>query len=185
MNLTKKLIIISVIAVLFSVFIFSFIDALFKQPEYSDFCKTNYRPDLIPKAINESCKDKAPNTTLRDECFDKQGQFQAIYENGCIVDFKCETCNLEYENAKSKHDFFAFIIASIMGVIVVLTAIYMPYKKNSLKEFVLTGLMIGGFIGIFVSTGNYFSDMHRIIKPIVILMEIIFVIFVAHKKFVK
>ena len=179
----KKLSVIAAIAILFGVFIFSLINAVYERPDYSDFCEDRPYPVIDVKETVDCEPEDSPEEYEINDCREIGGYIRPVYVDGCVNNYTCETCSVDYESAREKHDFFSFVVASLIGVFVVFLSIYLPFKSGSLKEFILLGLLIGGFAGIFISTGNYFSDMHRILKPIVILIEMILVIFVAHKKF--
>ncbi|MAG38594.1 hypothetical protein CMO90_00735 [Candidatus Woesearchaeota archaeon] len=178
----KKSAIIASIAILFAVFIFSFINAIYEEPNYDDFCNENPYLDKVhlpPETLN--CTSTGFNDEDVTACDEQEGRLEPIYEGGCVKAYKCETCHKTYEEESDKHKFFVFVMSSILGLTAVITSIYLPYKKNSLKEWILSGFLIAGLIAIFIGTIDYFGEMHRIIKPIIILIEIILVILVAYK----
>lgn len=153
----KKTAIIATIAILFAFFIFSFIDAIYERPEYCRYYDD--KPQINP--VNQTEEERM------------------------ISQEKYTECDAEYDVAIKNYRFFRFLIASIIGLAAIILSIYLPFEKNSLKEWMLTGFMIGGLIAIFFSTAEYFNDAHRIIKPIILLVEITLVMFVAYKKIKK
>lgn len=180
----KKLAIIITIAILFSAFIFSLITAIYKQPEYKDFCKEAY-PRKVLLTDDQICPEITYPESIAEECYKQDYEFVPIYEGKCISGYECRTCNTEYENAKKEFGLFKFTLATILGLISVVLSIYLTYKKDSLKEWLLAGFLIGGLATIFIATIEYFNDAHRIIKPIILFVEIVLVIFVSYMKLVK
>ncbi|MFC2134638.1 hypothetical protein ACFLTH_08490 [Bacteroidota bacterium] len=179
----KKLAVIAAIAILFGIFIFSLINAIYESPDYSDFCRDEMKPQRVDVLVeNPECADVDYPQEEADACLDEDAMFEPVYENGCVVDYKCETCYRDYDNAQKKHNFYTFVMSSILGLIAVFLSIYLPFKEDSLKEWLLTGFLIGGLAAVFIGTGQYFSDLHRILRPIIILIEIILVVFVAYSK---
>jgi len=182
----KKFGIIAAIAILFGIFIFSLINAFYERPEYDDFCKRELYMQKAPYLQEKlNCTPIEVDDAEAEACQEQGGEFTPVYEQGCVKEFKCETCMNEYDEARENYEFFVFIMSSILGLLAVILSIYLPYKKDSLKERILTGFLIGGLIAIFVGTGRYFNDLHRILRPIIILIEIILVTFVAYKKIKK
>jgi len=177
----KKAAIITAIAILFASFIFSLITAVYERPAYSDFCDEIY-PYKAPISKSPNCTEiQFPDDRARD-CTEQGNEFYPVYVNGCISDYECRTCNKEYESARKDYRLFKFAMATILGLIAVILSIYLPYKKDSLKEWLLAGFLIGGLAAIFIGTIEYFNDAHRILKPIILLVEMILVIFVSYKK---
>lgn len=154
----KKTAIIAAIAILFAFFIFSFIDALYERPDY---CRD----------LNKLREPAVPGEEVNEEKILEEQEYTE--------------CEEEYNVAIKNYRFFRFLIASIIGLAAIILSIYLPFEKNSLKEWMLTGFMIGGLVAIFFATAEYFNDAHRIIKPIILLVEIGLVMFVAYKKIKK
>lgn len=182
----KKLGIISVIAILFGIFIFSLINAFYVQPDYSDFCREDIRPvkiGLEREAVE--CSNAPYSDSEADACYEQKGDYMPIYENGCIERYECSSCRNEFDDARQKYEFFVFLMSSIFGLVAVVLSIYFSDEKENLKEWILAGFLIGGLFVIFIGTGRYFSDLHRILRPIIILIEILLVILVAYRKFKK
>lgn len=181
----KKLGIVLTIAILFGVFIFSLINAFYERPEYGDFCSDEPYIQNVYSEAKTNCTTININNSEKDFCNKNKGELIPVYEYGCVAGFKCETCMKEYDLARKNYEFFVFIMSSLIGLVAVLLSIYLPFKENSLKEWILTGFMIGGLAAIFIGTGRYFNDLHRILRPIIIFIEILLVIFVSYKKVKK
>jgi len=45
--------------------------------------------------------------------------------------------------------------------------------------------MLGGVFTLFFGTARYYSDMHRILRPVVMLIELLIVIYLIYKVFGK
>jgi len=42
--------------------------------------------------------------------------------------------------------------------------------------------MLGGFVCLFIGTISYFEEMNKILRPIIVLIEMILIIFLSYKK---
>ena len=182
MNL-KRIAVIAAIAVLSSILIFSIINAIYEKPDYSRVCEPTPYISKEPMVIAVNCTYVPPNQEMQSNCSQIGGYMEPIYgDNGCTADYFCNTCNVKYDNALERYNFFLFLMSSILGLAFIMASIYLPYENDSLKEWILTGLLIGGIASVFIGTGEYFRNMHRFIKPAIIFAEIILVVFIAYKK---
>jgi hypothetical protein len=88
----KKIGLILTIAVLFTVFVFAMTNAVYEDPEYSDYCKHEQKfPYNKPEA--ESCP--------RLEQIQCDGIVEYEYgDDGCPIESICNNCNEEYRNAE-------------------------------------------------------------------------------------
>ncbi|NQU98050.1 hypothetical protein HQ533_01160 [Candidatus Woesearchaeota archaeon] len=177
----KKAAIIAVIAILFASFIFSLILAIYERPEYSDYCEEVY-PYKTPVARELDCPSTTFPETRARECEDKGHEFTPIYSDGCVEGYECRACRVEYDEARKDYQLFKFIMSTALGLIAVILSIYLPFESDSLKEWLLAGFLIGGLAAIFIGTIEYFNDAHRILRPIIILIELFLVVFVSYKK---
>lgn len=171
MDIRKSAIII-VITVLFSIFAYTLVEAIHAPPEYNDFCKD--RP--MPKPINNNCSDP-------ERIYCDVGYPAYEIENGCQVNPYCETCNVDFDKAKDKYSFFFFIASSLIGLLALIIGFILP--KKSIHDYIGSGLIYGAIITIFIGTIRYFPQMSRILKPIVILIELIIVIIISYLRFKK
>lgn len=185
----RRILIIFVVAVLFAIFSFSLIEAFLPSPVYDDFCREEgilRNPKSGPQfqktvPVDHVCP--AYDDLARQKCIvETKGEPMDDYDTyGCPVYKGCSTCNLKLRDAQNYHNFWAFVISSILGFIAVICGIYLPNAKNPLHEWVGTGFMLGGLGDVFFGTAQYFSELHRIARPIVIFVELVLVIFVAYK----
>lgn len=183
----RKILIIFIIAVLFSVFVFALIEAIHPSSEYSDFCKNERFPKPISQVRDPECKEFiGPTEVQQEECGSTKGNIDYTYdENACPTKWSCNTCQFEYDEARKYHNFIVFIISSIFGLLAIAIGLYLPITKNPVNHWVSTGFMLGGLITLFIGTIRYFADMGRYIRPAVILIELIIVIYISYKKIKK
>ena len=74
------------------------------------------------------------------------------------------------------------MVTALLGLVAIILGLYLPKDINSLNEWIGTGFMFGGLISVFIGTARYFQDMHKIVRPIIILIELILVILITYKK---
>jgi hypothetical protein len=186
----RKILVILIIAVLFGIFTNSLAEALFNEPDYNNYCKpyTSIYEKMAPVSVPtqtitgcNNCTYIEPTTEERDNC--KDGDLAPVYsQNNCITSYKCETCNKEFQNAQSNYNFKIFLVTALLGLVAIILGLYLPKDINSLNEWIGTGFMFGGLISVFIGTARYFGDMHKIVRPIIIFIELILVILITYKK---
>ncbi|HLC50274.1 MAG TPA: hypothetical protein VJI97_02495 [Candidatus Nanoarchaeia archaeon] len=181
----RRVAIIFVIGILYAVLVNAIIDAVYPSPKYEDFCKGKYYPDRsypIPaggncQILNPAEQDKA------NSCFNDKGNPEYNYDSkGCETTFKeCNYCQKDFEAANQKYNLYTFIISSILAVIAIMVALMLP-SDNGLNEWIATGFMLGGLFSLFYGTIRYYTYLGRWIRPVVILIELMLVIYLAYKK---
>ncbi|MBS3113021.1 hypothetical protein J4418_02990 [Candidatus Woesearchaeota archaeon] len=170
----RKILIIFVIGILYGVFVHSFVDAVYPEPRYEDYCNEYGRTIPFKEKPAECEPVELP------KC---KGYIDYQYNSeGCPILAECNLCSLELEDSMQKHNLVYFILSSIFGLFAISLAIYLPLKKNELNEWIGTGFMLGGILSIFIGTAIYYGDMARIFRPFVILVELIIIISLAYKK---
>jgi hypothetical protein len=105
--------------------------------------------------------------------------------NGCATGSYCDYCNVELEKAQEQYRLIVFIVSSAMALVAIGIGLILPVKKNPLNEWIGTGFLLGGLITLLIGTIRYYSDMTRVLRPIVLLIELGIVIFLAYKKLKK
>ena len=175
----RKYVVVLVIAILFTVFTFSTINAFYESPEYNDYCKDKPRP--FKTAGN--CSHLEATEEQIESCEGNLGQ--KFDDQGCVTEYYCETCHVDYDKARDIYNRNAFVIASIAGVIAVMLGLYLPKKKNPINEWIGTSFMIGGLFVIFMATMMYFQSLHKFVKPLVMLVEMSLIVWLTYKKFGK
>ncbi|RJQ17283.1 hypothetical protein C4573_04495 [Candidatus Woesearchaeota archaeon] len=174
----KKVLVTIAIAVLFTLFVITLVHALYKNPKYEDFCNNPYSYPL--KIAPE---DQCPNISFPQnetaQCTAQRGYLEARYDaDGCVSSYECNTCQNLYENARAEFFLYIFIYAAIFGIAGIIFGLY--YKGS---DWLSSGFLFGGLITLFTGTIIYFSELNRLAKPIVMVIELAIVIFVALKKF--
>jgi hypothetical protein len=177
----KKIGIIIIIAILFSTFSFSIVDLVIERPNYEDYCGFEgiKAQPLIRDTAKECSGFIGPTESEQKECNDQRGYIEYTYdENGCATKFSCNTCSAKYQDASDKQRLMGFIITSIIGIMAIIVGMYMK-SGNEIMEWVFSGILIGGIATVFISTVSYYSKLDRFVKPIILLIEMGLIIWVA------
>ncbi len=180
----RKLMVVFVIAILYAILSFSIISAVKEQPDYIDYClKESYN---LPYAMSKNCSYTEPSKELVKSCKDQKGEIRYKKDkSGCNSIPYCETCMAEYHNARKNYNFFAFIVSSIMGVIAILIGIFLKPEKNELHKWVSSGFLLGGLFCLFFGTIRYYYEMNRLLRPVIIFIELALVIFLFYREMRK
>ena len=176
----KKFAIIITIGILFAVFAFSIADLIVPTPNYSDYCGDYYGFAYGPRPMPEvDCAEISVPEEFRRECNIEGGSIRyELDDSGCAIDYICETCGLEYNKSRERQQLFSFLIVSLIGLIGIFSGIYIN-SKDEIKGWLLSGFIIGGLISIFAGTMAYFGSMNEVMRPIVIIGEIILVVWLT------
>ena len=177
----RKILVIFIIGVLYAIFVQSLIEAVYPSPNYEDFCNPQaYSVPMTPVAKEVNCSN------IESAQCTKGGMLQFTYDsNGCPTSSYCDYCNVGLEKAQEQYRLVVFIVSSVMALVAIGIGLTLPVKKNELNEWIGTGFLLGGLITLFIGTIRYYNDMTRILRPIVLLIELIIVIFLAYKKLKK
>lgn len=174
----RKILIIFVIGALYAIFVQSLTEAVYPSPDYEDYCDINARAAFPP-----GTKGCSPITHPQCEA---GGRVDYIYDSsGCPTSAQCNYCDLDLRNAREFYNLIVFIASSIFGLLAIAIGLYIPSKAKDINEWIATGFMLGGLITLFVGTARYYGDMARILRPVVILAELILIIYIAYKKWKK
>ena len=182
----RRVAIIFVIAILYAIFVNAFIAAFYPEPRYDDFCKQRFYPEKpYPAAVErKDCpKYNEPGQEELDTCAEQKGypdyQYDAL---GCPIKYKgCNFCQRDFDAANQKYNLYFFIFSSILAVVAIGIGLVLP-TKNSLNEWIATGFILGGLITLFFGTFRYYQYLGRYVKPVVIFVELLLVIFLSYKK---
>ncbi|MBN2459106.1 DUF202 domain-containing protein [Candidatus Woesearchaeota archaeon] len=178
----RKILVIFLIGIIFAFFVNSLIEAFYPSPRYEDYCGRDMYSE--PMKLSPGSPDNC--TPLPPLRCDTDGFVQYDYEGGyCPVSSYCNYCQKDYNSAQEKYNMIVFIISSIMALIAIAIGLLLPTDKNNLNEWIGTGFLLGGLITLFIGTARYYNDMARILRPIVLLLEMLLVIFLAYKKLKK
>jgi len=152
----RKIIIILVIGALFAFFVNALIEAVYPSPDYNDYCED--RAPLLPGEM------PGEDTYSPDE--DKE-------------------CYQEFENDREKYNLVVFYVSVILGMIAIIVGLMLPSERDDLNQWIGSGFMLGGFFTLFVGTIRAYGDLHRVIRPIILLIELLIVIYVSYRKIGK
>jgi uncharacterized protein (DUF983 family) len=188
----KKFGIIIVMAILVAAFCFSIADVIVQRPDYNQVCPSVEKPIPYQNKDQACTAIKEPSEDEIMKCSEQKGFIEYKYNSvGCPTSFSCNTCSAKYEEVTKDYDLMVFAIVSILGVISIIAGMYVT-SKNEVVEWVFSGILIGGIAAIFIATMSYFHQMSRFIKPVVLLVEMGLIIWVAvrttkniTKKYVK
>jgi VIT1/CCC1 family predicted Fe2+/Mn2+ transporter len=117
---------------------------------------------------------------LTQRKMDATGRAGPLYMNMMKQDARfvesCDLCNKDYEAANKEYTNVVFIITAIFGIAAIFFGVY--YKT----EFIGVGFMFSGIILMFIGTMQNFDSLNRFLKPVVLLVELLLVLFIAYKK---
>ena len=182
----RRIIVIFVIAVLFTILVNVSIDAFYDQPQYDKYCRVQFAKPMPVVPAGVICDPVQPSQELYDSCTPEKGQISYKMDSrGCSVEPYCEPCSGDFNRAQERYNFIVFLISAIAGLAALIVGLHLPQKNNPINEWVGSGFLLGGLITIFVGTARYFGDMGRYVRPVVILIELILVVYLAYKKLGK
>lgn len=182
----RRVAIIFVIAILYAIFVNALIAAVYPAPRHEDFCRQKFYPEKpyhVARAEVVCPKYKEPTREELDQCAEQKGFPDYLYDaNGCPIEYKgCNFCQRDFDNANQKYNLIFFILSSVLAIVAIGIGLLLP-TKNSLNEWIATGFMLGGLVTLFFGTFRYYEYLGRFVKPIVILVELLIVIYLSYKK---
>ncbi len=181
MTTVRKYGIILAVAILYSIFVFSLGNAVIPEPEYPDFCQQSqppldFNPGIMPR---DECPELMPPTQEEiDAC---PGTMTRDWRSVCPERYVCDCRELEQE-FRSTQASIQFWLAIVLGFIAIVAGMMLP-SKNELNEWVGAGFILGGLITLFIATAQYWGEIHRIARPIVIALELAVVLWIAYRQF--
>jgi len=181
----KKISLTVGIAVIFAFFIYYAIEAVYPEPKYEDFCKTQ-GPYSAPAPIYKGGVMTQPNCTdlpninnISRACYDKGGFIENDYDsNGCPTNARCNACSKDLDDARKPYAMNMFYITAPIGVAAIVAGMYLPLTV----EAIAGGFMFGGVATLFQSTVRVFGDLGKWARVIVLFIELCMVVWVGLKK---
>lgn len=173
----KQLAMVIGIGVLLPLFLGFFVDAIYAEPKYEDYCNNSMysKPYLEPRT-GANCTDMYSTPEVQ-QCYNEKGNPLPKYDsNNCQVFDKCDYCQRDYDQVRSLYNRDVFFILAPLGLIIVLIGIYLTV------QYIGAGLMFGGLITMFYATVRYFSDMSKLLRALVLLVELLVIIYIGYKK---
>lgn len=175
----KKLAMIFAIAILLPLCIGLLVDAIYPQPEYRDYCNETFYPEYKQIIPNVTCPDFYV-TAEYQACVNQQGNPIFKYDqNNCQTYDKCDLCPVEYQKVQSVYNRNLFFILAPIALIFVVLGIFLTI------EYLGAGFMFGGLILLFYATMRYFSDMSKLLRAIVVLVEFAIILYIGYRKIDK
>ncbi len=172
---SKKLAMILGISVLLPMFIVLFMQAVYTEPKYEDYCNTSFYDVPMMGKISDNCSYNYGQDYY--DCLNQRGQTDFKYDSeGCQVFDKCNFCSLEFENAREVYNRNVFFVLMPFGLIIVILGIYFGV------DYLGAAFMFSGLITMFYSTIRYFSDMSKLLRALVILIELLVIIWIGYRK---
>jgi len=92
-----------------------------------------------------------------------------------------QSCYDAQNDIREKNELIRFLVTTIVGVIAVIVGMYISIKEP-VGMAIASGFLLGGLFSIFTGTLSGWGSISEIIRPIIILIEIVLVIWVAYKK---
>ena len=169
-----------VISILSALFIGLLVDAIYEAPQYEDFCESyNYAEPYRGKlAEQQNCE----YIQIEEErqCYKDGGFPEYNYDvKGCGTYKECNFCNKEFNDATNIYNRNVFFIVAPIGLILILFGVFYGIG------FIASGFMFGGIFSVAYGTIRHFSGMSKVMRVIVIFIELVIVIWLAIKKLKK
>lgn len=175
----KKLAMIFAIAILLPLCIGLFVDAIYSEPKYEDYCNQTFYPEYKQVIPNITCPDFSMTAEYQD-CVNRHGNPIFKYDqNNCQIYDKCDLCPIEFQKVQSIYNRNLFFILAPIALIFVVLGIFLTV------EYLGAGFMFGGLILLFYATMRYFSDMSKLLRAIVILVELVIILYIGYRKIDK
>ncbi|MBN1792701.1 hypothetical protein JW826_03385 [Candidatus Woesearchaeota archaeon] len=196
------------VMILLPLFIGLFFDAIYLEPKYEDFCSGD-RYSMPEKAMPASCieppsqlkcvsKGLSPDgsqlfdcentgsgvkcddtfaTPEVKDCLKNEGSPEFSTDDSCCQVFEsCNYCSRDYQQVLKVYNRNLFFILAPVGLVVIIIGIMWGV------EYMGAGFMFGGLITLFYATIRYFSEMSKLLRAIVILIELLIIIWLGLKK---
>jgi len=182
---TKELLMALAIAVMAALFVGLFVDAVYSNPKYEDFC-TNYAHPYPEKTgiigINTTqCSD--PYFVYQNEtraCEQEKGFAEFEYDTkGCQVYRSCNFCSRDFNVVNEKYNRNLFFIITPIAVVAILFGLFYG------MEVIGSGFMFAGILLLIYSTGRYFSDMSKVMRVVVVGIELLLLLWITKRRLGK
>ena len=177
----KHVLLAIAIAIVFVFFVGFGIATFYESPIYEDYCGDRYYEKPYPGSLEGfgDCKYIEPDETLKKECKEKGDIWPKYDQNGCVENYYCETCDWEFEEENEKYNRVVFIVATIIGLIALISGIALKVPSVS------SGLMGGGILTILYGTMRYWFGLPDFARFILLGIALGILIWVGYKKLKK
>lgn len=172
----KRIAMVLAVTVLLPLFVGLFVDATYQEPKYNDFCNDTYNNGYSSPVVATSTNCTYVNDPRQDKCSNDGGTAVFNYSSGCSQFQSCDMCSKNFNTAQQEYNRNIFFILLPVGLIIVIMGIYLAI------DYLGAGLMFAGLIIMFYATFRYFSDMSKILRALVILIELLVIMWIGYKK---
>jgi hypothetical protein len=173
----KKIAMVLAITVLLPLFVGLFADAAYQEPKYENYCNDsyyNYGPKTIPATATNCTYVEGQ---AEQQCYKDGGIVRYNYSSdGCSQFASCDMCSKNFNTAQQTYNRNLFFILLPIGLAIVIVGIYL------VVDYLGAGLMFAGLIVMFYATFRYFSDMSKVLRALVILVELLVIMWIGYKK---
>jgi hypothetical protein len=173
----KKVAMVLAITALLPLFVGLFTDAVYLEPKYENYCNNTYYdyPKTMP-ATPVNCTDVYSSPEVQ-KCNNEKGTPEFRYDaNNCQQFKSCNYCSRDFDTARQVYNRNIFFVLLPIGLIIVILGLYL------LIDYLGAGLMFAGLIIMFYATLRYFSDMSKVLRALVILVELLVIMWIGYKK---
>jgi len=172
----KKLAMVIGILFLLPLFIGLFVDAVYEAPKYEDYCNNTWYPAHKEPKEGVKCPDMYA-TEEAQNCINQKGEVRFKYDSdNCMIFDRCDMCSLRFSNDNAVYNRNIFFILAPIGLIIIVLGIYLTV------DYMGAGMMFGGLITLFYATMRYFTDMSKLLRAFVILIELLIIMWIGYKK---
>ena len=150
-------------------------------PMYDDFCnqaRYNYPYETKPLPTGQSCTFSAQLREAEQACYNDKGQPVYEYDEfGCQTSVKeCDYCQKYYDEARQEYNKVVFVIALIVGIIVLLTGYAILYI-----EPVGSALMASGIGAIIYGTIINWENLGNFGRFLLLFLAFVLLIWIAYR----
>ena len=182
----KEVAMVVALSLLSAFFVGLLVDALYEEPKYDAYCKNSYRP-YYEKPYPPDYQCPAYNLTSQEreqirQCQEEGKGFPEfeLDDRGCQQNYKnCNYCQKEHQDALAKYNRNVFFIVVPLGLVAILFGLFIGY------EVVGSGMMFGGILLVAYGTMRYFSEMSKLMRVVVIFLELVILVIISIRKLKK
>ena len=176
----RKYGIVVAVAILTAILIYSIADAVAPQPQWED-CGGYPKYSHPMPATGYNCSVVPTDRVAEQACIDQGYTYQATFdEYGCVESYECSTCQKQQQDTQERHNMIVFYTAVALGIVAIIVGFLLPL--GTVHEYVGLGFIIGGVLGLFIGTMQYWGDLARVARPFVIALELAVLLFIVYKR---
>lgn len=174
----RQIAVATAVAILFSLFVILLIDVVYTEPTYSNYCKGDSEVPPVRPIEQPKCDYEYGEGYTK--CTEEGGAPRFTYnESGCSVFDRCDYCSKDYDYARKAYSRNIFIVVGLIGLISIFAGTVWEI------EFLGTGFMFGGIILLLYATIRYFEEADKLLRVIIIFIEMLVVLWIGYKKLYK